>query len=497
MFGSTGPLYLTLLPNAFLLLYGFKVMQKTMLQYITQAKWTRLWYGGSFLLLILSLILTNYVTGRLLNQSNQISRTDAVINNLEQTIGYVKDAETGVRGYIIMKDSSFLEPFSGSRRKIDSVYQLLQRQTNDDAYQQRQLQNLQTLTAQRYQSFGAALDTFVKHNYEVSIFSKQRLTSGKRLMDSLRRLVSGMQQHERIEMEDNRWQLRNIYYVVVFINIATIVISILLAFYAFRTFNRENRARQEADRKATDYRRRLETRVVELRSANMELNTLRSNEKFASTGRIARTIAHEVRNPLTNINLAIEQLEEDTADIPGADIMIDMVKRNSLRIHQLITDLLSSTRFAELNFEKVQLHSLLNQSLADAQDRIGFQQVQVIKEYSAEMPDIKADGEKLKVAFLNIILNALEAVQPGKGILTISTATERNYCLVSIRDNGTGMSKETLQRLFEPYFTRKEKGNGLGLTNTQNIILNHKGTLHVESEEGSGTTFTIRLPFAP
>jgi signal transduction histidine kinase len=396
-----------------------------------------------------------------------------------------------------MKDSTFLEPFTNSRPKIDSIYRLLQQQTIDDAYQHQHLQNLQMLIVQRYQSFGAALDTFVKHNYEVNIFSQRRLTNGKRLMDSLRQLVSGMQQHERMEIEDNRRQLRNIYYVVVFINIVAIVISILLAFYAFRTFNRENGARQEADRKATDYRRRLETRLVELRSANMELNTLRSNEKFASTGRIARTIAHEVRNPLTNINLAIEQLEEDTADIPGADAMVDMVKRNSLRIQQLITDLLNSTRFAELHFEKVQLHNLLDQTLADAQDRIGFQQVQVVKEYSTEIPDINADGEKLKVAFLNIILNALEAVQPGKGILTISTAAEQDYCLVSIRDNGTGMSKETLQRLFEPYFTQKEKGNGLGLTNTQNIILNHKGALHVESEVGNGTTFTIRLPLAP
>jgi signal transduction histidine kinase len=86
-------------------------------------------------------------------------------------------------------------------------------------------------------------------------------------------------------------------------------------------------------------------------------------------------------------------------------------------------------------------------------------------------------------------------MEPGKGILTIRTKEENNKCMVEIADNGSGMDKESLSRLFEPYFTSKPKGNGLGLTNTQNIILNHKGTIQAESEKGKGTTFIIALNF--
>ncbi|WP_374951667.1 ATP-binding protein, partial [Mucilaginibacter sp.] len=104
--------------------------------------------------------------------------------------------------------------------------------------------------------------------------------------------------------------------------------------------------------------------------------------------------------------------------------------------------------------------------------------------------------EKIKIAFLNIIVNAIEAMEPGKGVLTIITKGENDRCVIELADNGSGMDRESLGRLFEPYFTSKPKGNGLGLTNTQNIILNHKGTIQADSEKGKGTTFTIALNFA-
>ena len=87
-------------------------------------------------------------------------------------------------------------------------------------------------------------------------------------------------------------------------------------------------------------------------------------------------------------------------------------------------------------------------------------------------------------------------MEPGKGVLTLETKAENGKCIVIISDNGFGMDAETLSKLFEPYFTSKEKGNGLGLTNTQNIILNHRGTIKVESEVGKGTSFIITLDFA-
>ena len=171
-----------------------------------------------------------------------------------------------------------------------------------------------------------------------------------------------------------------------------------------------------------------------------------------------------------------------------------MINRNSSRINQLISDLLNSTKFSELNFIKISENELLEQALKEANDRIALKNVEIIKKYSTDICDITVDNERIKIAFLNIIINALEAVEnKPDGKLILETKGEKDKCSIIISDNGSGMDKDALSRLFEPYFTSKPNGNGLGLTNTQNIILNHKGDIMVKSEKGAGTTFIITL----
>lgn len=225
---------------------------------------------------------------------------------------------------------------------------------------------------------------------------------------------------------------------------------------------------------------------------------MRSIEKFASTGRIARTIAHEVRNPLTNINLAVDQLKSEfNGDLPEShNVMLEMISRNSVRINQLITDLLNSTKFTELVYKRISINQLLDETLELARDRILLNNISVVKHYSNDMCDVAVDVERLKIAFLNIIVNAVEAMEPGTGILQLRTASKDGKCLVIIMDNGHGIDLESQSKLFEPYYTTKSKGTGLGLTNTQNIILNHNGHIQLESEKGKGATFTITLDFA-
>jgi signal transduction histidine kinase len=224
---------------------------------------------------------------------------------------------------------------------------------------------------------------------------------------------------------------------------------------------------------------------------------MKRSEKFAATGRIARTIAHEVRNPLTNIDLAVSQIKNDLpAEDENSSMLFEMVDRNSKRINQLISELLSATRFAELSYASVSINTLLDESLALAKDRIELNHIKVEKKYSSDICDISVDTEKVKIAFLNLVVNAVEAMEPGKGILQIHTKGEDNKCVVEITDNGYGMTEEQQNNLFEPYFTTKTDGNGLGLTNTQNIILNHKGSISVNSKPGEGTTFIIKFDFA-
>lgn len=247
-----------------------------------------------------------------------------------------------------------------------------------------------------------------------------------------------------------------------------------------------------------DYQQQLKKRIDELKKANTELIQVRSHEKFAATGRIARTIAHEVRNPLTNINLAADQLKSEVRpNDENASHLFEIINRNSSRINQLISDLLNSTKFSDLTYTKISVNDLLDETLKEANDRISLNHVEVIKKYTADVCDVSVDKERIKIAFLNIIINAVEAMEKEKDcVLTLETKEENDKCQIIISDNGSGLDNEALTRLFEPYFTSKPKGNGLGLTNTQNIILNHKGEISVESTKGKGVSFTITLDCA-
>ncbi|HEX4374011.1 MAG TPA: ATP-binding protein, partial [Puia sp.] len=276
---------------------------------------------------------------------------------------------------------------------------------------------------------------------------------------------------------------------------ASLLLAFFLVLYGFFTYTKENNARRTADARVKDFQEQLQQRITELDGANKELVQMRGMEKFAATGRIARTIAHEVRNPLTNINLATDQLKMDITESGDSMNMLEMIHRNSNRINQLITDLLNSTKATELNAEKISINELLDETLELAKDRIELSNAQVIKTYSQDPRKIFVDKEKMKIAFLNIIVNAIEAMESGKGILILKTESEKEKCIVKIADNGKGIDKESLSKLFEPYFTNKSKGTGLGLTNTQNIIFTHNGQISADSKLGAGTTFIVTLSY--
>jgi len=216
------------------------------------------------------------------------------------------------------------------------------------------------------------------------------------------------------------------------------------------------------------------------------------SEKMALTGRFARTIAHEIRNPLTNITLSMGQLKSEIeTKEDDLDLYFDIVKRNCERINQLITELLKSTKPEELNFVQFSINSLLNETVELAADRIKLKEINLQKEFTHTSASILVDPGKMKIALLNIVINAVEAMPAQCGILTIKTTEKNNRFTISILDNGIGISSENMERMFEPFYTGKAKGTGLGLTSAQNIIINHKGTIKVESTPLIGTEFII------
>ncbi|HMG83103.1 MAG TPA: ATP-binding protein [Ferruginibacter sp.] len=216
-------------------------------------------------------------------------------------------------------------------------------------------------------------------------------------------------------------------------------------------------------------------------------------EKLDIAERISRTLAHEIRNPLNNIDLAAEQI---ALGMPNINTFTEIIRRNSKRIGALITELLSGTPNIVLTENSLNLQQIVEESLTLAKDRIVLKKIKLDTNYANEIITIKADSNKLKIAFLNIIINAIEAMQPDKGELTVVLKKENSKAIVSIQDNGCGIAEENIPLLFEAYFTDKKNGLGLGLSTTNNIIKLHNGELSVFSKLNEGTNFVIGLPVA-
>lgn len=450
-------------------------------------------YSASMILLLITYIVTLVANSNLKQRTVMVDHTVNVIFNLELLLSTIKDAETGARGYLLTRDISFLDPFVNSKEKADSLQKYLVVLTKDNMVQQDRLTKLKAFTKERFNMLREAIDYYKNGSPDSTFKVTEAQYKSKQLMDRIRLTVSIMQNEERHLLVERDNQLKLSFASIKTITITSLLLTLLLVAIGFVTYTWENKGRRTAMQNITEYQQQLSKRIDELNTANTQLVQMRSMEKFTATGRIARTIAHEVRNPLTNINLAASQLKTDITDIDENSLsLFDIIERNGNRINKLISDLLNTTKFSELNFTNVSVNDVLDEALIMAQDRIGLHQVTIEKNYGATC-HIIVDTEKIKVAFLNIIINAIEAMEPGKGILHVDTKTEKGKCFVTITDNGTGMDENALSKLFEPYFTNKPNGNGLGLANTQNIIFNHKGTVHVSSIIGKGTIFNIAL----
>ncbi|OQP66000.1 hybrid sensor histidine kinase/response regulator [Niastella vici] len=245
----------------------------------------------------------------------------------------------------------------------------------------------------------------------------------------------------------------------------------------------------ESDNINKDYMQGIVHDITNLKKA--EKATLQI-EKLAAAGRLVRTLAHEVRNPLNNINLSVEHLREEAVE-DNDSTYLEIIQRNSNRIGALITELLNSSRPAEMKMESHVLQSIMDESVLDAIDRLTLQRIKLEIKYPDVPVMVTVDKEKLKLAFSNILINATEAINHKQGRISVVIHHDPDPSIV-ISDNGCGISEENISRLFEPYFTSKRNGMGLGLASTLNIIQSNKGAIDVKSALNVGTSFIITFP---
>jgi two-component system NtrC family sensor kinase len=224
------------------------------------------------------------------------------------------------------------------------------------------------------------------------------------------------------------------------------------------------------------------------------------SEKLASLGLLAAGVAHEINNPLGGIlSLTALTLEDMKEDDPNRENLAEVVKQTQ-RCRDIVKGLLEFSRHSEVNTEPADLNRILQETLSLISRQAQFFNISVVENWDPQLPAVMADKSQLQQVFMNVLMNAVQAMQE-KGVITITTrrnAAARSVELL-ISDTGCGIPPEEVDQIFDPFFTSKAsgQGTGLGLSIAYGIITSHRGSISVASEVGKGSTFTIRLPVSP
>jgi two-component system NtrC family sensor kinase len=264
------------------------------------------------------------------------------------------------------------------------------------------------------------------------------------------------------------------------------------------SFDRMTEDLMVANQKLIDWGKTLEKKVDERTNEIREMQShLIQQEKLASLGKLATGIAHEINNPLGGILIYSHLLLEDMKkDDPRYDNLAKIVKETT-RCKDIVKGLLQFARPKEPEAIQIDINATLDSALSLLESQAVFQNITVKKVYDSNLPFVVADRSQLQQVFINIILNAADAMdKKGSLILKTYLGDDRRFLHVAFRDTGHGIKREDKSRLFEPFFTTKEvgAGTGLGLAISYSIIQKHGGTIEVESEVGKGSTFTVKLP---
>ncbi len=216
------------------------------------------------------------------------------------------------------------------------------------------------------------------------------------------------------------------------------------------------------------------------------------SEKLAALGKLTAGIAHEIRNPLTSIKVLIHSLAEKIADTETKEKDIKVIEDEIERVNQIIDRFLDFARPKEPEFSLVDINQILEETISLVSGEVKEQNVVLEKKFSA-LPRLYADREQMKQVFLNLFLNAVQAMPEG-GKLGIRTDLLGQRVRIQIQDQGIGIPESIKDKLFEPFFTMKEEGVGLGLSIVKRIIDDHKGSIKVRNSHPQGTVFAINLP---
>src|SRR5438067_6168789 len=222
-------------------------------------------------------------------------------------------------------------------------------------------------------------------------------------------------------------------------------------------------------------------------------------ERLNALTLLAAGVAHEIGNPLNSLNIHLQLMERETRKLKGKtreqlQESIDVARGEIRRLDSIVTQFLRAIRPSRPQLRPDNINSLVEEAVQFFGPEIEARDIVVETELRSDLPLLQLDRDQMKQAFYNIIKNSFEAMK-RRGILRIVTDAKDTHVRVSFADNGGGMSADALSRVFEPYYTTKVSGSGLGLLIVRRIVREHGGELAIESAESKGLTLTIRLPF--
>ena len=215
-------------------------------------------------------------------------------------------------------------------------------------------------------------------------------------------------------------------------------------------------------------------------------------EKLYAVGEFSAGIAHEIKNPLTPIMMLMRRVKEERESLSDEDI--DIIEEELNRIDRIVTEFLAFARPDKIEKTEVNINDVLNEVITLTRPKIDRSDISLIEKYSNSLPDITGAHDAIKQVFLNIMLNAIQAMDGRGGDLTVETSASDGSVQVIIRDTGIGITGENLKKIYDPFFTTKKEGTGMGLALTYNIINDHSGKIDIDSTPGSGTTVKVKFP---
>ena len=240
--------------------------------------------------------------------------------------------------------------------------------------------------------------------------------------------------------------------------------------------------------------------VEKLRERESLEKRLNEAEHLSKVGQLASGIAHEIRNPLNYISLAIDHLKSEVLPACGdrqeeLATLTDKIKEEVRRVNYMVVNFMNYGRPLKLRVSSLSYPELIAKVLPLLQDKLAEQRIKVVTELAPDLPPMQADAELLRNCLINFITNAAQAMPEGGSItLGASYDPETELFHLAFADQGEGIAAEDTPKIFQPYFTTKEAGIGLGLAITERIVREHGGEILVESALGKGTTFTVVLP---